>query len=236
MRIDKYICESTELTRSNAKKALKRGEITCDDQVILKADFKVPEGALVRREGVPLQLRGIRYIMLNKPLDTLCSNVDEEGYSSVLSLMDLDKAKDLKIAGRLDVDTTGLVLITDDGQWAHRVTSPNKECGKRYRVTLASHIPESEHDAVIQRFAEGVQLRNESGLTKPAKLEFINPGEVLLTLQEGKYHQVKRMFAAEGNKVVDLHREQIGSIELDEELQPGQWRHLTAEEINSFAL
>ena len=235
MRIDKYLCESTELTRSNAKKALKRGEITCDGQVILKADFKVPDGALVRREGVLLQLRGVRYIMLHKPLDIVCSNVDEEGGFSVLSLIDLDKARDLKMAGRLDVDTTGLVLMTDDGQWAHRVTSPGKECGKRYRVTLASHIPNTEHEVMIRQFAEGLQLRNEFGLTKPAGLEFITPGEVLLTLYEGKYHQVKRMFAAVGNKVVGLHREQIGHIELDDELEPGQWRNLTSEEIASFA-
>ena len=234
MRIDKYICESSELTRSNAKKALKRGEITCDGQVILKADFKVPDSALVKMEGIALRPRGIRYIMLNKPLDTICSNVDEEGYFSVLSLMDLDKARNLKIAGRLDVDTTGLVLMTDDGHWAHRVTSPNKECGKRYRVKLLSHIPDAEHESLIKQFSEGLQLRNETGLTKSAKLEIIAPDEVLLTLFEGKYHQVKRMFAAVGNKVIGLHREQIGAIALDDELGAGQWRHLSPDEIACF--
>ncbi|OED44252.1 16S rRNA pseudouridine(516) synthase [Endozoicomonas sp. (ex Bugula neritina AB1)] len=235
MRIDKYICESTELSRSDAKKALKRRGVTCDGDVILKADFKVPEGALVRMEGVTLQPRGTRYIMLNKPLDTVCSNVDEESYDSVLSLLDLDKAKVLKIAGRLDVDTTGLVLITDDGQWAHRVTSPNKEYGKRYWVKLENHIPEIEFDSITRQFSEGLQLRNETDLTKSAKLEIIASDEVLLTLYEGKYHQVKRMMAAVNNKVIGLHREQIGTIELDESLELGQWRYLTNEEVAYFA-
>ena len=234
MRLDKYLCESTELTRSQARKAIKRGEVSCDDQLVLKADFKVLKSMQVSLEGRPLQPRGTRYIMLNKPLDTLCSNVDEEGYGSVLSLVDLDKARALKIAGRLDVDTTGLVLLTDDGHWAHQVTSPNKESGKRYRVRLANHLPKNDYESIVALFAEGVQLRNETGLTKPAQLEIIAPDEVLLTLFEGRYHQVKRMFAALGNKVVGLHREQVGAIELDCALAPGQWRYLSECEIAGF--
>ncbi len=234
MRIDKYICESTELTRSDAKKALRQGGITCDGEVVRKADFKVPDDAQVEMEGIALKLRGIRYIMLNKPQDCICSNIDEDGYFSVLSLLELDKARDLKIAGRLDADTTGLVLITDDGQWAHRVTSPNKSCGKTYRVTLASHIPEPNQKALIRQFKEGLLLRNEKNLTKPAELKFIHSDQVLLTLYEGKYHQVKRMFSAVGNKVVALHREQIGQIALGDELSPGQWRYLSSEEVDFF--
>lgn len=237
MRLDKYLCESTELTRSQAKKALHRGEVTCNGQVEKNAAFKVPRESDVRLDGALLKVRGLRYIMLNKPADTLCSNVDEE-YPSVLALLDVPKARSLHIAGRLDADTTGLVLITDDGHWSHRVTSPakacgKKACGKRYRVQLADSLPESGRESLVEQFATGIQLKGEKGLTKPALLEVFTPAEVLLTINEGKYHQVKRMFAAIGNRVVGLHREQIGPIVLDESLSAGQWRYLTEAEVQS---
>ncbi len=229
MRLDKFICESTSLTRTLAKKALHRGDVTCDGVIVKDAGFKVSEGMHICLEGEPISLIGERYLMLNKPVDTICSTIDEV-YPSVLSLLDIEKTETLHIAGRLDADTTGLVLITSDGQWSHRITSPKKECGKRYLVTLADPVDER----VIEVFAQGVELRNEDGLTKPAMLEIIEPTRVRLTITEGKYHQVKRMFAAVGNHVVALHRESIGKIELDSDLEPGEWRYLSADEIESI--
>lgn len=229
MRLDKFLCESTELSRSQAKKCLHRGEVTCDGVVVKSSAFKVSEGCDVRLLGQPIEVRGVRYIMLHKPKDTLCSNVDE-GYPSVLTLLDVPKAATLHIAGRLDADTTGLVLITDDGQWSHRLV---KNTQKRYRVWLADPLAVNATSAVIQQFANGLALRGEKTLTKPAQLEFLSATEALLTLSEGRYHQVKRMFAAIGNKVVGLHREQVGAIVLDRCLQPGQWRSLTADEMAS---
>jgi 16S rRNA pseudouridine516 synthase len=135
----------------------------------------------------------------------------------------------LHIAGRLDVDTTGLVLITSDGQWSHKITSPKKDCGKRYLVELAEPID----DSLIQVFADGVELRNEDELTKPALLDIIDSTHVRLTISEGKYHQVKRMFAAVGNRVVNLHREAVGDIELNTDLAAGEWRFLTDAEMKS---
>jgi len=155
--------------------------------------------------------------------------VGEGNHPSVLSLLDMPGANSLTIAGRLDADTTGLVLITSDGQWNHRITSPKKECGKRYRVQLVAPLAANAE----QLLAEGLMLHNESKPTKPAQLERMSDTEVLLTISEGKYHQVKRMFAALGNRVTGLHREQIGAITLDSELAPGQWRNLTADEITS---
>lgn len=178
-------------------------------------------------EGRLLALRG-RYIMLHKPLDTVCTSLDDDP-RSVLALLDVDKPEQLHIAGRLDVDTTGLVLITDDGNWSHRITSPKKTCGKRYRVKLAEPVDEG----VINVFAQGVMLKDETRVTLPAQLEILTPQEVLLTLREGKYHQVKRMFAAMGNRVVGLHREQIGEIALDPSLEEGEWRPLTSQEVAS---
>ncbi|NMH66408.1 16S rRNA pseudouridine(516) synthase RsuA [Shewanella salipaludis] len=228
VRLDKFICESTELTRSLAKKALHRGEVSCDGVVVKDSGFKVTETTRVCLDGEPISLVGVRYLMLNKPVDTLCSTIDEI-YPSVLSLLDVAKADSLHIAGRLDADTTGLVLITSDGQWSHKITSPKKECTKRYLVQLADPLDES----LKASFAAGIALKNEDGPTKPALLEILEPHQARLTITEGKYHQVKRMFAAVGNKVVALHRECIGQIELDPGLELGQWRYLTPEEIAS---
>ncbi|WP_108649123.1 16S rRNA pseudouridine(516) synthase RsuA [Dongshaea marina] len=228
MRLDKFISETTSLTRSLAKKALHRGEICCDGEVVKNSAFKVKVGCKVTLNGELLELRGPRYIMLHKPIGYICSTIDEE-HPSVLSLLKLNNRDRLCIAGRLDLDTTGLVLITDDGQWSHRITSPKKECGKRYRVQLADPVEAS----LTEQFAKGVELRGERELTRPAKLEIHSPTEVLLTIHEGKYHQVKRMFAAVGNKVIGLHRESVGEIELDPALEPGQWRYLSENEIKS---
>ncbi len=228
MRLDKFISESTQLTRSLAKKALHRGEVTVDGQVIKDGSFKLNENQKVCLDGEPISLIGPRFIMLHKPVDTLCSTVDEV-YPSVLNLLDLPHKDDLHIAGRLDADTTGLVLITSDGQWSHRVTSPKRECGKTYLVQLADPLKAEW----VEQFATGLALRSEEGLTKPAKLELLSSHEAILTITEGKYHQVKRMFAAVGNKVVGLHRESVGEIVLDESLAPGEWRYLTEAEIAS---
>nr|WP_275661380.1 16S rRNA pseudouridine(516) synthase RsuA [Shewanella sp. Isolate7] len=211
-----------------AKKALHRGEVTVDGQVIKDGSFKLNDSQKVCLDGEPISLIGPRFIMLHKPVDTLCSTVDE-AYPSVLNLLELPHKEDLHIAGRLDADTTGLVLITSDGQWSHRVTSPKRECGKTYLVQLANPLKEEW----VEQFATGLALRNEDGLTKPAELELLGSHEARLTITEGKYHQVKRMFAAVGNKVVGLHRESIGEIVLDDSLAEGEWRYLTEGEIAS---
>ena len=126
--------------------------------------------------------------------------------------------------------TTGLLLVTDDGQWSHRITSPRHECAKTYRAWLADPV----EPAVVEQFAAGVQLRGERQLTRPAELQLVTPTEALLTIHEGKYHQVKRMFAAVGNKVIRLHREKVGVLSLGSELAPGEYRPLTADEIAAF--
>jgi len=229
VRLDKYICKSTELTRNEAKRWLKTGEVRVDGKVIKSGAFQVKENQEVTIEGNLLSPIGTRYIMMHKPLDTICSNIDEV-YPSLLHFVDLDRAFELNIAGRLDADTTGLVLLTDDGKWLHNIISPKKACPKVYRVQLADPIAND----VAQKFQQGVQLNGEAALTLPAQLEKVTETEVLLTITEGKYHQVKRMFAAIGNKVVGLHREQIGDIALDKQLEPGQWRELTDKEVASF--
>jgi 16S rRNA pseudouridine516 synthase len=245
MRIDKYICKSTELTRSEAKSILKRGDVRVNDVVIKNPSTQVHENNNITVNGQCLTARTSRYIMMHKAVDTICSNVNEN-HPSVLNFIDVDKAFDLHIAGRLDVDTTGLLLITDDGRWSHRIISPKSNCNKIYRVWLRYPLK----DGVIEQFATGVQLQGESDLTLPSILSIVynaQPSdptinrapanekntEVLLTLTEGKYHQVKRMFAAVGNKVIQLHRERIGDITLSQDLAVGEWRYLTETEVSS---
>jgi 16S rRNA pseudouridine516 synthase len=236
MRLDKFICKSSELTRNEAKKLLKSGEVRVNGEVAKNAAMQVHENNTITADGQLLTARTSRYFMLHKVVDSICSNVDEV-YPSVLNFIEVDKAFDLHIAGRLDADTTGLVLITDDGRWSHNVISPKKDCKKTYRVWLRHIISEDKVDELIETFKQGIQLQGESSLTRPAILELVSDSEsaneVLLTITEGKYHQVKRMFAAIGNKVVGLHREQIGSIELGD-LAPGEWRELTETEIALF--
>lgn len=236
MRLDKFICKSTELTRSEAKKLLKSGEVRVNGEVAKNPAMQVHENNSIEIDGQALTARQSRYFMLHKVADSICSNVDEV-YPSVLHFLEVDKAFDLHIAGRLDADTTGLVLITDDGRWSHNVISPKKECQKVYRVWLRTPISAENSTALIEQFSQGIQLQGESSLTKPAILTLVTDtevdNEVLLTITEGRYHQVKRMFSAVGNRVVGLHREEIGTLKLAD-LAPGEWRELTEDEVALF--
>lgn len=227
MRLDRFVCKSTELSLQQAECCIHQAKVWVNGYAVLDAATQVHENNDIQLDGNKLICRPFRYLLLNKPANTLCSNVDGV-YPSLFSLVDIERLSELHIAGRLDADTTGLVLITDDGRWTFTITSPTKRCCKVYRVTLVNAIG----DDVAQRFQQGILLQGEPGLTLPAQLHVITPQEVLLTLTEGKFHQVKRMFAAVGNKVVSLHRESIGAVNLDVGL--GQWRYLTDVEISSF--
>ena len=199
-----------------------------DDLLVVSAAHQVHKNNQVTLNGQVLIARPSRYLLLNKPIDMICSTVDDK-YPTALSLLKVDRLSELHIAGRLDVDTTGLILITDDGHWSFNLTSPQSGCEKVYKVSLSKPI---SLDAV-QQFHKGVLLHGESKLTLPAKLEIINPHNVLLTITEGRYHQVKRMFFAIGNKVTSLHRQKIGSLELDIDI--GEWRNLTTAEVKALS-
>jgi 16S rRNA pseudouridine516 synthase len=226
MRLDKYICQNTDLTRSLAKKVISSGHVTVNFECIKNSAHHVGTNDDIYYSGKKISTLGCRYLMLNKPNGYLCSTKDEL-HPSILNLINIDKSERLHIVGRLDVDTTGLVLITDDGQWSHQITSPKKNCAKTYLVNLA----ESVNNETIAYFKKGILLNNESKLTLPAQLVLLSKYKVLLTIQEGRYHQVKRMFAAIGNHVKQLHRTRIGNIILDKQLGEGEWRYLTEDEI-----
>jgi 16S rRNA pseudouridine516 synthase len=227
MRLDKYIASVTDYSRAEVKRLLKQHAIEINGVITTSPAQHIDENNDdITLHGNKLSALIPRYFMLNKPKGTVCATEDSE-HPTVIDLIDEPNKEKLHIAGRLDKDTTGLVLVTDDGQWNHRITSPKKACFKTYRVTLATPL---QPDA-IKQLTQGITLRNETLPTRPAKVSTIDTHTIELSIQEGKYHQVKRMLAAVGNHVEDLHRQKIGNIHLDSTLVAGEYRSLHADEI-----
>ncbi|CAM3565315.1 16S rRNA pseudouridine(516) synthase RsuA [Rahnella bruchi] len=232
MRLDKFLSQQLGVSRALVLRELRNKRVTVDGEIVKTGAMKISPEQRVEFDGNVLnQITGPRYFMLNKPQGYVCST-DDPDHPTVLYFLEEPVAYKLHAAGRLDIDTTGLVLMTDDGQWSHRITSPRHQCEKTYLVTLEHPLA----DDTAAQFEAGVQLHNEDSLTKPAQLEKIEDCLVRLTISEGRYHQVKRMFAAVGNRVVGLHRERIGEIVMDEDLEPGQYRPLTEQEIASVGV
>ena len=227
MRLDKLISNATVFTRTQTGKLIRKGNFTVNGVIVKKAAHKIEPDDQVEYLGIEINKPKARYIMMHKPKDVVCATKDGE-HQTVLGLLFISQRESLHIAGRLDIDTTGLVLITDDGQWSHRITSPKHKQAKVYRVSLAEDIT----DTSIESLKNGLLLKGEEKPTLPAGVEKIDDRTILLTLSEGKYHQVKRMLASVGNHVSDLHRLQIGKIKLDDSLKEGEWRELSEDEIN----
>ncbi len=231
MRLDKFVCKSTQLSRAQAVEYIHAGRVVVNDVAVLVASTQVHENNTITLNAELLKPRPFRYVMIHKPANTICSNVDE-AYPSLFSALDLERSDELHVAGRLDADTTGLVLATDDGRWSFDIIRPQQHCKKVYRVGLAQAIDEGQIMDLTAKFAAGLQLQGEATLTRPAQLIILGPQEVLLTITEGKFHQVKRMFASIGKRVVSLHREKIGEVNLD--IEVGAWRYLKSDEVASF--
>ncbi len=229
LRLDRFIGNTTGLSRSHVHRAIRRGEVSVDGVAASDAGLQVSPSARVEFQGRTLTAFESRYFMLNKPIGFVCSTEDPT-HRTVLQLLDVLNPAKLHIAGRLDVDATGLVLITDDGEWSHRVTSPRHQIAKIYRVTLNEPLS----DIAIAALQTGIQLKGEPRPCQPAAIERVENNQARVTITEGKYHQVKRMFAAVGNSVTTLHREQIGELMLDPVLASGAYRSLTSEEISYF--
>ncbi|MCG7198187.1 16S rRNA pseudouridine(516) synthase RsuA [Marinobacter pelagius] len=228
MRLDQFVANCTGLSRKEAKRAIGGGAVTVEGTACKTANRRISDDARVALNGTPLTLPGERYLMMNKPRGVVSATRDSD-HPTALDLLPAELARDLHIAGRLDLDTTGLLLLTTDGQWSHRITSPRTDCPKTYRVNLGEGLT----DAAEQALKAGVLLRNEDTRTRPAVVRRMDDRVIELTISEGRYHQVKRMLAAVGNHVVALHRVQVGDITLDPKLAPGEYRALTGQEIAS---
>lgn len=234
MRLDKFLSKATELSRKDCKKILHAGEVTVNGEVVKDSSLHIDEvGDDIEWAGEPLSVAmGNRYLLLYKPEGFECTLKPKE-WPIVTDLIDVPQLASLRIAGRLDVNTTGALLLSDDGGFLHRVTSPKHHVAKVYELTLAEPMTETQQAFAIQELAKGIMLEDEYDKTKPAELSFSDATHAKLVLTEGKYHQVKRMMGYFGNKVIELHRASIGNITLAG-LEKGESRFLTAEEIDQF--
>ena len=229
MRIDKFVSEQAGVSRSDAKNMIKRSQITVNGTPVKSADTKIdPEKDRVTVCGREISYRQFMYIMLNKPDGVVCATRDVLS-STVLELLPQEfRRKGLFPAGRLDKDTEGFVFITDDGALAHKMLSPKNHVEKEYVVTLERPAEERYIDV----FASGMTIDGGEKCL-PAGLALTEDAHVVrLVLHEGKFHQVKRMMEAVGNKVTHLKRVRMGGIELDETLASGESREITAEELS----
>ena len=229
MRIDKFVSEQGGISRSDAKAMIKKGKILVNGAAVKSADAKIdPENDRITIDGKEVSYRQFMYIMLNKPDGVICATRD--GLSAtVLELLPPELVrKGLFPAGRLDKDTEGFVFITDDGALAHKMLSPKNHVEKEYVVTLEK--PAQEH--YIELFASGMTIDGDEKCLPARLIMTEKPDVVRLILHEGKYHQVKRMMEAAGNKVVHLRRIRMGGISLDPSLPSGKAREITAEELS----
>ncbi len=225
-RLDKLIASQGKYSRKEVKALIARRRVTVDGVTAKAPEQKVDAGQnTIAIDGIPLTVKKQLYLLLNKPRGYVSSTEDSDGVS-VLELVPRELFRQgLFPAGRLDKDTTGMMVITDDGQMAHRILAPKKHVKKRYLVTI--DIPPTE--TMRTRFAEGIGL--VEGLTKPATLEIVGEYQALVTLTEGRYHQIKRMFSACGATVTALHRVSMGNLTMPDDLAEGEVRELTAEEL-----
>lgn len=227
MRLDKYLADMGVGTRSEVKKLMKKGLVTVNDAVVKNAAFKVdPSKDMVIFNEIPVFYQEFAYYMMNKPENYVSSTRDSS--LTVLDLM-MEPYKGLFPCGRLDKDTTGLLLITNDGQLAHKLLSPNHHVEKEYLVT--SREPLSEDDMAL--FEKGMMIDGNEEV-KPARIMQSGDCEYHLIIKEGKYHQIKRMYEAVGNEVVGLKRLRMKNLVLDEMLAPGEYRALSNEEIDAL--
>lgn len=233
MRLDKFLTEMNQGSRSEVKQLIKKGRICVNGEREKRPEYKVcPDSDRITLDEKELVFVHYVYLMFHKPGGCVSATEDhkEKTVLDYIQEADCPRKKDLFPVGRLDKDTEGLLLLTNDGQLSHRLLSPKKHVEKKYYVRLQSKAGAKEQ----QMFREGMDIGDEQK-TLPARLELLADGtEGYVYLTEGRYHQVKRMFQACGNQVKYLKRLKMGSLTLDEKLKPGEYRHLTKEELEQL--
>ncbi len=238
IRLDKYLADMGEGTRQEVKKYIRQGRILIDGMPVKKPEYKVDEARQrVTLDGRDIGYSRFEYYMLNKPAGVV-SATEDAADRTVVELIAGRKRKDLFPVGRLDKDTEGLLLITNDGALAHRLLSPKSHVDKCYYARVQGLVTEED----VKKFLAGVDIgtAKQPERTAPGRLQILDADEssgvsrIRLVIQEGKYHQVKRMFAAVGKKVCYLRRESMGSLVLDAGLKPGEYRKLTDEELREL--
>lgn len=229
MRIDKFVSKSLNVSRKDARDIIKKKRVKIGDRIAIKNDFEVKDEK-VYLDDKEIIYKEFYYIMLNKPKGYVSATVDNL-HKTVFDLIKGYEKAELFMVGRLDIDTVGLLLLTNDGVLAHKLTSPNYECEKTYFVEVDKDFEESD----ILKFQEGMELvdgNNNTYITKESKLEILDTNKGYITIKEGKYHQVKRMCLSVGKTVTFLKRVRMGSLLLDPDLKEGEYRELEEEELN----
>ena len=233
MRVDKFLSNMGVGSRSDIKKQIKYKKVTVNGQVVKTGAFHLnPEEDNVRYNGISIKYKKYIYIMLNKPAGFVSATEDKRDQTVLDIVKGHFRTSGLNVMGRLDKDTEGLLILTDDGNLIHEVLSPKKHIPKIYYAKIEGHVTEED----VEEFAKGINV-NDEYITKPGELKIISSGdisEIELKIFEGKYHQVKRMFLARGKKVIYLKRIRIGDVCLDENLKLGEFRELTDEEMGSL--
>ncbi len=232
-RLDKILASQGTLSRRDVKEIMKKGRVSVNGNVVKDSSFKVDFNKdEVCLDGEKILLKKHIYIMMNKPQGVVSASEGEKEETVVDLVPDELYRKGLFPAGRLDKDTTGFVLITDDGDFAHKILSPKNHIFKTYLARLDHKLSDTD----IKMLETGITL-GDGTILKEAKVEIVEQSDtplVKIMICEGKYHQVKRMFAAAGNKVVALHRSKMGGLELDSALNPGECREITLEELQKI--
>lgn len=228
MKLDRLLAKHESMGRTRARAAIAAGRVRAGGGVVLKGhDEEIDRFTAVELDGEMIRAGARRlHVMLHKPIGVVSATVDAEHRTVVDLIDDPDKAS-LHLVGRLDRNTSGLMLLTNDGRWSKALMDPERKVPKVYLVETAEPIPPD----AVKAFAAGFYFHTEDLTTRPAELEILGDREARLTIHEGRYHQVKRMFHRIDNRVVKLHRESVGGIVLPEDLQPGEWRVLTHGEI-----
>ncbi len=226
MKLSRFLYHHTPHSKHEVRRIIAAGRVSVDGNQVRDGQFHIGDFTHVTVDDVVLRNQSPVYLMLNKPAGYLSATVDNE-HPTVMELIDSSEA--LHIAGRLDRASTGLLILTNDGKWSRRITEPKQGVAKVYQVTTAEPITEE----TAKHFQQGIYFAYEDLTTQPAELEILSNQSAKVTIYEGRYHQIKRMFHAVGNRVTSLHRLNMGSIELDQSLKLGQYRALTQDEIAS---
>ena len=227
MRLDKYLTDCTKMSRKEAKECIRKGRGQLDGQVVKKEGTKVKEEAEVSLDGETLYRQEFVYLMMNKPTGVVSATKDREE-RTVVDLVDpVPGHPDLFPVGRLDKDTEGFLLLTDDGETVHRLLAPGKHVEKKYYLQYEGTLC----DDCVEQAERGIDI-GEKNLTRPAVLKLAGKGEAYLTICEGKFHQVKRMCERVGKTVTYLKRVAIGNLKLDKSLEKGEVRELTKDELD----
>ena len=225
-RLDKIIGSQTSYSRKDVKELIRKKRIKVNDEIVLKSDIKIdPNNDIISIDNKVLIIKKYVYLMLNKPKGYVSATEDKNDMTVLDLVPEEYRHRDLFPAGRLDKDTTGLMIITDDGTFAHNILSPGKHISKTYNVTI--DIPMTEE--MVQGFKDGVQLID--GECKTASLEITGQYTGIVILTEGRYHQIKRMFGCYKAKVLKLHRIKMGNFTLPNNLKVGECREFTKEEL-----